>query len=123
METIKVLLLICATSMPRGDCQRDTALDVIAGPPVVDEIACGLMGQAYLAASGIGRRLGEGEYLKIICTQDTMLGSVAPLPDDALTAAPAGPKVRPRPPVAGLECLRACGNADRRAVNPAARRR
>lgn len=66
MGFFKVILLVCATSVPRGECQIDTAAQVIDGPDAGNEIACGLKSQAYLAQTQIGL-LAEDEYLKILC--------------------------------------------------------
>ncbi len=66
MQFFKVILLVCATSVPRGECQIDTAVQVINGPDASNEIACGMRSQAYLAETPIGR-LAEDEYLKILC--------------------------------------------------------
>lgn len=66
MQFFKVILLVCATSVPRGDCRIETAVQVINGPDAHNEIACGMKSQAYLAETQIGR-LAEDEYLKILC--------------------------------------------------------
>ena len=64
----KVILLICASSIPRGDCQVETARDVLRGPDAVDLIACGFQSQAYFAGTELGRQIRDGEYVKILCT-------------------------------------------------------
>jgi hypothetical protein len=69
MSLFQVVILVCAMTMPRGDCQPDTALDVIRGPDAQNELMCGFHGQAYLASSAIGRRLRTDEYVKIKCTR------------------------------------------------------
>ncbi len=75
MEFVKVLLLVCAAGLPRGDCQVDTALDVIAGP--ANPMACGVMSQAYVASTAISRSLADGDYLKIFCGRG-LAGRTAP---------------------------------------------
>lgn len=62
---IKVLILVCAATLSRPDCQPETALIVIQGPDAPNEVACALQSQAYFAGSGI--ELAEGEWLKIVC--------------------------------------------------------
>ncbi len=66
MQFFKVILLVCATSVPRGECQMNSAVQVINGPDAGSEIACGMMSQAYLTETPVGR-LAEDEYLKILC--------------------------------------------------------
>ncbi len=65
---LQVLILVCAAGMAPQDCQKDTALDVFRGPTVVNEVMCGLHGQAYLAETSLAAR-GPGEYLKIKCAR------------------------------------------------------
>lgn len=67
-----VLILVCLASTPRAECQRETAIDVIAGPPAASEVQCGLYGQAYLAETALAVR--EGEYVKIRCQRTTIAG-------------------------------------------------
>ena len=78
----KVILLICAANLSRGECRIDTARSVLYGPDAKNEIVCGLQSQAYLAATEIGRNLKPGEYLKISCRRTTIgakrVGSLAP---------------------------------------------
>ena len=68
VKIIKVLLLICATTVPRGDCRVETARDVLQGPDAYDVASCGFQSQAYLAGSAVGRRIRDGEYVKILCS-------------------------------------------------------
>jgi hypothetical protein len=63
----KVILLVCATSIARGDCQPDTALYLLNGPDASNEVSCGMQSQAYLAQTWIGQSMAEDEYLKIVC--------------------------------------------------------
>lgn len=69
MSLFQVVILVCAMTTAHRDCQPDTALDVIQGPEAQNELMCGFHGQAYLASTAIGRRLHEGEYVKIKCTR------------------------------------------------------
>ena len=69
MHLIEVVLLICATSMPRADCQPDTAFDVIRAPKSKTFGLCGLQSQGLVARTALSRILAEGYYLKIVCTK------------------------------------------------------
>ena len=62
---LQIVILVCATSLSPQDCQRDTALDVISGPQAAGVTGCGLLGQATMAETGLGRR--SDEYIKIRC--------------------------------------------------------
>lgn len=77
MNFFKVILLVCATSVPRGECQIDTAMDIITGPDARNEVTCGMMSQAYVATTTLGRRLTDDEYLKILCRRS------GPIPNHA----------------------------------------
>lgn len=70
--TFSVLILVCSVMVPAPLCQRDTALDVIAGPPAANEWQCGLYGQAYLAETALNERIGTEEYLKVTCTRSSI---------------------------------------------------
>lgn len=87
MELFKVVLLICTTSLPRAECESQTALQVINGPEARNELACGLQSQAFLASTAIGRGLTPNEYLKILCRRDTTFGArpIGPLAISAVT--------------------------------------
>ena len=66
--TFTILILVCSMSMDHAACQPDTALDVVQGPKVENQLMCGMLGQTTLAATAIAPRPGE-EYLKIMCTR------------------------------------------------------
>lgn len=68
----KVVLLICVSSLSHGECQIETARSVLYGPDATNEISCALNSQAYLASTEIGRKLNDGEYLKIACRRTTI---------------------------------------------------
>jgi hypothetical protein len=63
-----VLILVCSMSMDHAACQPDTAIDVVQGPKVDNQMMCGLFGQSMIAQTALVPREGE-EYLKIMCTQ------------------------------------------------------
>lgn len=62
---LQIVILVCSAGLSPPECQRETALDVISGPRVASISACGMMGQATLAGTGLGRR--EGDFIKIRC--------------------------------------------------------
>ncbi|WP_186002914.1 hypothetical protein [Mycobacterium sp. KBS0706] len=64
----KMLLLVCATALSPGDCQTDTAIDVIQGPVTASAAACAFQGQAEVANTALPIRPGE-TYLKVRCTR------------------------------------------------------
>ena len=62
----QIMILVCAIGTSRMDCQTETALDVVRGPVVANEILCGRDGQAYLAQTSIAAR-GAQDYVKVQC--------------------------------------------------------
>jgi hypothetical protein len=68
MTTFTILILVCAMSVDHEACQPDTAVDVVQGPKVTNELMCGLLGQTTLAGTALAPRPGE-EYMKIVCTR------------------------------------------------------
>jgi hypothetical protein len=63
----KVLILVCSMGIAPQDCERDNAVDVIAGPAVANELDCGFSGQACLAGTALAPT--DGNYIKIQCTR------------------------------------------------------
>jgi hypothetical protein len=62
----KILILVCATSLTRGECNKETAHDVLIPPePASSLVECGLIGQVYLAESGIQM---DGFFPLITCS-------------------------------------------------------
>ncbi len=68
MTPFTIVILICAMGVDRAACQPDTALDVVQGPKVQNEMQCGFLGQAVLAGTAITPRPGE-EYMKVVCAR------------------------------------------------------
>jgi hypothetical protein len=62
----QILILVCGLGTAQQDCQADTALDVVRGPVVPNEMLCGRDGQAYLAQTSIAPHDGR-DYVKIQC--------------------------------------------------------
>ncbi|WP_375410419.1 hypothetical protein [uncultured Methylobacterium sp.] len=66
MNTIIVVALVCAASLPQPDCTRETALDVITGPAHSLQ-ECLLQGPVLAASSGHSG--ASGNYVKTRCEQ------------------------------------------------------
>jgi len=71
---LTALVLICSVSVTPDlrDCTRDNAVDVMLTPiQHANPATCFLHGQAFLAATSIGRDLGETDRVKIVCARAT----------------------------------------------------
>lgn len=68
----KVLILICSLGTSPADCQAYNAVDVIKAPDAINEMACGLHGQAYLAQLASAAPHREDEYVKVSCIRTTI---------------------------------------------------
>ena len=68
---VKVLILVCALSQPRAECQPETARVVLQGPEANNATMCMSRGQAFLAGSAI--RVSPEEWVKVLC-QRTEIG-------------------------------------------------
>lgn len=64
---LKILILVCSSSVSPPDCQLETALDVIHGPQVASVFECGMASQVMAARSTILRN-APGEYMKVKCS-------------------------------------------------------
>jgi hypothetical protein len=64
---LKMLILVCSTSVSPADCQLETALDIIYGPQVASIFECGTASQTLVARTSILRR-ADGEYMKVKCS-------------------------------------------------------
>ena len=62
-----ILILVCSTALSHSDCQSKTALDVVRGPKVDNEIMCIMNAQAMIARTDLVQG-GEGQYMKVVCT-------------------------------------------------------
>lgn len=63
MNPFLVYILLCAASTSPSDCDRRSAIDVVLGPDVRNEIMCGLQAQEMFAKTAIVP--SNGEYVKI----------------------------------------------------------
>jgi hypothetical protein len=79
MHLIESILLICSTTLPRAECQPDTALDVIIGPKATSARLCGFQSQAFLAPTTLAATLAKGTYLKIQCKRAHATDMAAPV--------------------------------------------
>jgi hypothetical protein len=68
---VKVVILVCALSLPRAECQPETARAVVQGPEATNATMCMFRGQAFLAGSAI--EVGRNEWVKVLC-QRTEIG-------------------------------------------------
>lgn len=64
----QVIVLVCGMGMPHGECNRDSAFDVIVAPELQTLGMCGLHGQQYLAGTVIPL---DDSYVKIQCRPST----------------------------------------------------
>ena len=67
MSPILVYIFVCAASTAPGDCDNHSAVDVVLGPEVRNEIMCGLEAQEMFARTAILPK--NGEYVKISCVR------------------------------------------------------
>jgi len=85
---LSALILVCSlASVPDlGACNEQNALQVVRDPEAfVSPVTCFVHGQAYFAETALGRDLGEGEVVKVVCAQSRTAGR--PLPATAANAA------------------------------------
>jgi hypothetical protein len=63
------IILVCSivTTPELGDCNRSNAVHVLLLPEAANPVMCMMHGQAYLAATVLGRELRADERVKIIC--------------------------------------------------------
>ncbi len=77
MSVFSVVILICSAQLSHGDCQMDTAIDVMRGPRTQSAMMCMLAGQTLVGQTALAPREGL-EYMKIMCTgEDRNLRSAA----------------------------------------------
>ena len=65
MSPFIVYIFLCAASTAPSDCDKRSAIDVVLGPDVRNEIMCGLQAQEMFAKTAIEPT--NGEYVKISC--------------------------------------------------------
>ena len=70
MLTALVLVCSLAVTPELRDCDQSNATDVMRVPEQFSNpTTCLMHGQAYLADTAMGRRLGDDERIKISCTR------------------------------------------------------
>ena len=62
-----ILILICSTALSHSDCQSKTALDVVRGPKVDNELMCIMNAQTMIARTDLVQG-GGAQYMKVVCT-------------------------------------------------------
>jgi hypothetical protein len=67
MNLVTAVILICAATVPRSDCQPETALHVVVRHEATSVGSCGIHAQALLATSAFADNLRERTYLKVNC--------------------------------------------------------
>jgi len=70
MSGYSLMILICAATLSRSDCQPDTATDIVRGPEVDNAIMCGLNAQTMIAGTDL-LQPDKTQYMKVICTRST----------------------------------------------------
>lgn len=63
-----IVILICSTALSHADCQPKTALDVVRGPIVDNEVMCALNAQTMIARTDLVQT-GESQYVKVVCAR------------------------------------------------------
>jgi hypothetical protein len=78
---LTALILICSAAVTPdlGDCTRKNATAEIRMPvELANPSLCLMHGQAYLAATSLGRDLGDDDRIKIICVQTESASASTP---------------------------------------------
>ncbi len=73
---LKVLILICSSSLDHAACTPDTALDVVRAMHVSSPQQCAFMGQAMIAPTAL-KPEGDKQYVKILCVPDQVVTASA----------------------------------------------
>jgi hypothetical protein len=68
-HTTLAAIFVCPGAVAPNDCDARSALQSIVDPPWGQEAGCGVQSQTALAGSGL-RRV-EGQYVKVVCVDDT----------------------------------------------------
>jgi hypothetical protein len=66
---LTALILVCSLA-DLAACNRDSALEMVQVPATfANPVTCLMHGQAFLAATSIGRELAENEAVKVVCVR------------------------------------------------------
>lgn len=66
---LKVLVLICSSSLDHAACTPETAIDVVRAMRVSSSQQCAFMGQALLAPTAL-KPDSDKQYVKIMCMRE-----------------------------------------------------
>ena len=75
---LTALILVCslAVTPDLSDCSRSNAVDTMYVPEqFANPATCFMHGQAYLAETSIGRKLYDGDRVKIICKRSETIAA------------------------------------------------
>jgi hypothetical protein len=66
---LTAIILVCsiAVTPELSDCKRSNAVHVLQLPEQANPVMCMMHGQAYLAATVLGRELRTDERVKVVC--------------------------------------------------------
>lgn len=83
MLTALVLICSIAVTPDLRDCDTVNARAVMRVPEAyTSPVTCAMHGQAYLAETAVGRALGEGDRVKVVCMRQERADEViAKLPN------------------------------------------
>ena len=63
---LKILVLICSTSVDHAACDTTNAIDVVRSMQVSNPQQCGFMAQALMAQTSLAPDPGK-QYMKVVC--------------------------------------------------------
>jgi len=78
---LSALILVCSlASVPDlASCTEANATQVVRDPEAfVSPITCYVHGQAYFAETAMGRDLGEGDIVKVVCARSRITAERSP---------------------------------------------
>ncbi len=78
---LTALILVCSlASVPNLEaCTEDNALAVVRDTETfLSPVTCFMHGQAYVAATSIGRDLSESEAVKVLCVKSRLVATPSP---------------------------------------------
>jgi hypothetical protein len=70
MTEFVAVVLICFNSVPAGECDEKTALDVLS-TVVENELGCATGWQEVIARSPLREEIGKSAYLRTLCRRGT----------------------------------------------------
>lgn len=74
---LKILVLICSTSIDHAACDQTNAIDVVRAMQVSTPQQCGFMAQSLLAQTSLAPEPGK-QYMKVLCVRATQTASASP---------------------------------------------